>query len=184
MPSRRVLALPIAAALLGLAPARAGGDSGPDQVLTGQRAFGDWHGDAPGRQRRITPQDMPAPFASPSASNAPAVVEAPGSLVPRVPAGYSVDRFAMLDYPRLIRVAPNGDIFVAETAPGRIRVLRAADGAAHADRDELFASGLDGPFGIAFYPPGPEPRWVYVATVNAVGRFPYRPGEFRPDGPA
>jgi glucose/arabinose dehydrogenase len=28
--------------------------------------------------------------------------------------------------PRTVRVVPNGDIFVAESGPGRIRVLRAA----------------------------------------------------------
>ncbi len=181
MPPRRVVTLSLLAALLG-APASLARDDTPDQVLTGQQAYGDWHGDAPGRRRRLVPQDMPSPFASPSASNTPAVVEPPGNLVPRVPAGYSVQRFATLDYPRLVRVAPNGDIFVAETAVGKIRVLRAADGAAHPDGDALFASGLDGPFGIAFYPSGPDPRWVYVATLNSVIRYPYRPGDLKPSG--
>ncbi len=27
---------------------------------------------------------------------------------------------------------------------------------------EVFASGLNQPYGIAFYPPGPNPQWVYV----------------------
>ena len=53
-----------------------------------------------------------------------------------------------LSGPRIIRVAPNGDIFVAETRAGRVRVLRAADGAAKPGTNEIFASGLHAPFGI------------------------------------
>ncbi len=182
MPPRHVLAVSIVAALLGPSASRAHDDSGPDQVLTGQHAYGDWHDDAPSRRRWLTPQDLPRPFANASASNTPSVVEPSRNLVPKVPAGYSVDRFATLDSPRLVRVAPNGDIFVAETSPGKIRVLRAIDGATRPDRDEVFASGLDGPFGIAFYPPGADPQWVYVATVNSVIRFPYRLGDLKPSG--
>jgi glucose/arabinose dehydrogenase len=74
-------------------------------------------------------------------------------------------------------VAPNGDVFVAESNQGRIRVLRAADGAVHAEQVSVFATGVTRPFGIAFYPPGPEPHWVYVAETNAVVRFPYVSGD-------
>ncbi len=180
--SRHALVASIVATLLSSPAAWASDDGGPEPVLTGQRAYGDWHDDAPGRRRQLGPQDMPRPFASPSASNTPSVVDPPGNLVPKVPAGYSVTRFATLDYPRLVRVAPNGDIFIAETSVGTIRVLRAPDGALHPDHDEVFASGLEGPFGIAFYPLGADPRWVYVATVNTVVRFPYRSGDLKPSG--
>ena len=153
-------------------------------VLTGPAAYGDWRQDRPGRRRRLTAADMPAPYASRSASNTPSVVDPPPGAMPRVPEFYAVQRFAAgLDGPRLLRVAPNGDIFVAETTAGRIRVLRAADGAWHADRDAVFARGLDGPFGIAFYPNGANPQWVYVATNNAVVRYPYRSGDLEPAGP-
>ncbi len=179
---RRVLAGLGVCSLFGTWAPEARDQGGPEPVLTGQRAYGDWHDDAPGRQRRLTPQDMPSPFASPSASNTPSVVTPSGHLVPRVPPGFSVERFATLENPRLVRVAPNGDIFVAETASGKVRVLRASDGATRPEHDELFASGLDGPFGIAFYPPGPDPHWVYVATVNSVVRFPYRAGDLKPSG--
>lgn len=177
------LALSLVVTLLGAPTARADAGRGePEPVLTGQQAYGDWHDDAPGRRRLLTPQDMPAPFASASASNTPSVVAPAGGLLPKVPVGYTVQRFAMLDSPRLVRVAPNGDIFVAETSIGKIRVLRAADGAARPDRDELFADGLAGPFGIAFYPSGADPQWVYVATVNSVVRYPYRSGDLKPAG--
>lgn len=154
------------------------------QVLTGQAAYGDWRHDAPGTPRRLTPADMPAPYASRSASNTPSLVDPPAGALPKVPAGYSVAPFVTaLENPRMVRVAPNGDIFVAETTPGRIRILRAADGAARPDRNEVFARGLDEPFGIAFYPQGPAPKWVYVATINSVVRFAYTPGDLTAAGP-
>ena len=155
------------------------------QVLTGQAAYGDWRGDAPGVARKIAATDLPPPYSSRSAGNPPSVDAAPAGAALHVPPGFTVALFAAgLDNPRLLRVAPNGDIFVSETAAGRVRVLRAADGAARPERNEVFASGLDRPFGIAFYPPGPDPLWVYVATNNAVLRFPYRPGDLRPTGRA
>ena len=91
--------------------------------------------------------------------------------------GFKIELFAEgLSGPRIIRIAPNGDIFVAETRAGRIRVLRAADGAAKPGTNEIFASGLNRPFGIAFFPSGDNPQWVYVANTDSVVRFPYRSG--------
>jgi hypothetical protein len=152
-------------------------------TLTGPAAFGDWRADAPGVVRHITiadlPPDRPAPLGL-----------APSSVVPR-PAGaelHTLPGFTAAPFvtgltnPRVIRVAPNGDIFVAETGPGRVRVIRAADGAAQPAKNEVFAQGLDQPFGIAFYPLGPNPQWVYVANTNSVVRFPYRNGDLAARG--
>ena len=147
-------------------------------VLTGAAAFGDWRSDAPGVRRLIRVEDLPGPFATGSARNSPRVVPRPADVVPRAPEGWRVDLFAdRLEEPRQILVAPGGDVFIAETAPGRIRVLRAKDGATRAEQRWTFADGLDGPFGMAFYPPGPSPEWLYVAENNRVVRFPYRTGD-------
>ena len=106
-----------------------------DAVRVGAAAFGDYRSDAPGVRRRIGPQDLPPPFATPSSSNGPTLVDCPEGAVPRVPAGFAVDLFARdLENPRLVRVAPNGDVFVAETSAGRVRLLRAASGAPKAER--------------------------------------------------
>ena len=45
-------------------------------------------------------------------------------------------------------------------------------------------TGLDRPFGIAFYPPGDDPQWIYVANNNSVVRFPYRNGDLKARGDA
>src|SRR5262249_33462777 len=129
------------------------------ELLVGQAAFGDWRTDAPLVRRKIT--ELPAPYATRSASNFPRVIATPPSATPRVPPGFRAGLFASnLGDPRVVRVAPNGDIFVAESEPGRIRVLRAADGADSPSSNEVFASRLDQPFGIAFYPPGSDPQWI------------------------
>jgi glucose/arabinose dehydrogenase len=115
--------------------------------------------------------------------NAPYIVPQPDGASLSVPPGFTVKLFASgLHNPRVIRIAPNGDIFLAETGAGRIRVLRAADGADSPSENQVFASGLNGPFGIAFYPPGPDPQYVYVANNNAVVRFPYHNGDLQATG--
>ncbi len=152
---------------------------------TGAAAYGDWRTDAPGVRRKLTAADMPAPGVSRSVSNPPRIVARRDGALPKAPDGFAVSLFASgLDQPRVVRVAPDGDVFVAESAAGRVTVLRAADGAPAAASAATFADGLHRPFGIAFYPPGPDPRYVYVAETDRVVRFPYRSGEATAAGPA
>jgi glucose/arabinose dehydrogenase len=156
-----------------------------DVVRTGAAAFGDWRGDAPGVIRRITADALPAPFASRSSSQTPSVIARPAGAAPRVPPGFEATVFATgLDQPRTMRTAPNGDVFVADSGAGQIRVLRTADGNARPVSTSVFASGLNLPFGIALWPPGPAPRFVYVAETDRIMRYPYVPGDLRARGPA
>jgi glucose/arabinose dehydrogenase len=87
----------------------------------------------------------------------------------------------------LIRVfyslPPNGDIFITESEADSIKVLRDT-GSNTPPLVETFADrGMKDPFGIAFYPPGPEPEFLYVANSNQVVRFPYRNGDLNARGP-
>ena len=159
--------------VLAPAPARA---QGTDKLLQGRAAFTDWHIDRPGLRRLIRPMDLPAANLGASFSNGVRISRRSASERPVVPPGFEVSLLAEgLDQPRLIRAAPNGDIFVAESAAGRVRVLRPSD--TGKPRGEVYASGLPGPFGISFYPPSPNPEWVYVANTGSVVRFPYRNGD-------
>ncbi|HYA79053.1 MAG TPA: c-type cytochrome, partial [Candidatus Nitrosopolaris sp.] len=124
---------------------------------------GDWRNAAPGVKHHITVADLPPPYSTASAGNAPRVVEPPPDATLSVPPGFTVRLFASgLSGPRLLRKAPNGDIFISETRENRLRVLRAADGAETPSVNRIFASGLDRPFGIGFYPLGNDPQWIYV----------------------
>ncbi|HUZ71804.1 MAG TPA: PQQ-dependent sugar dehydrogenase [Stellaceae bacterium] len=154
----------------------------PDSPLVGAQAYGDWRTSAPGVVRMIRPSDMPAPYATRSAGNGPGLVRRPAGARLRLPPGFTVAPLATgLDGPRQMRKAPNGDIFLAESGAERIRIIRA--GAAAGAPPATFAAGLaDRPYGIAFYPPGPAPRFVYVATEGRVLRFPYRVGDTKAGG--
>ena len=94
-----------------------------------------------------------------SAGNGPQLVARPEGAWPQVPEGFKVELYAAgLDNPRIIRTAPNGDIFVAETKAGDIRVFRGITPNGKPAQMAVFASGLNRPFGIAFYPARAEAR--------------------------
>ena len=110
---------------------------------SGQNSAGDWMNDAPGKVHAVHIDLLPPPFASRSAQNGPGTVDRPANAALSVPPGFTVRQFAAgLSGPRLIRTAPNGDLFIAETRSGRIRVLRAPDGADAPTVDRMFARGL------------------------------------------
>lgn len=143
----------------------------------------DWQRQAPGAQHYLKVAALPKPFETKSAGNGPQVVPAPTNAALSVPPGFTVKLFAKgLRNPRLTRTAPNGDIFIAETSSGRIRVMRTADGADAPSENQIFAEGLNRPFGISFYPPGDKPEWIYVANLNSVVRIPYRNGDLKASG--
>ena len=104
----------------------------------------------------------------------------PDGAWPKAPAGFRVEQFATdLNNPRVVVTAPNGDLFVAESGPGRLTVLRDANGDGKPEVKQVFASGLSKPFGIAFYPVGPNPKYVYVGNTDSVVRFPYKNGDLQ-----
>ena len=176
------LLLALAASCLALAAPQAA-DQAP-APLVGAAAYGDWTTSAIGVTRVLRPEDMPAPYATSATDNPAKLTARQPEDIPRVPPGFSVSLFVSgIESPRQMRVAPNGDIFLAESGAGRIRVIHAAPGATRAEEPAIFADHLPHrPYGIGFYPLGPEPRFVYVATEGEVWRFPYRPGEPKATG--
>jgi len=111
----------------------------------GAAAFGDWRADRPGTRRLIRPQDLPAPDLAASSRNSVRIVRRTDEQKPIVPNGFEVNLYASgLAAPRLIRTAPNGDLLVAESAAGRIRVLRPSGAQAAPPSPRPFASGLTG----------------------------------------
>jgi glucose/arabinose dehydrogenase len=181
MPIRLFITALFVAAIVPPHGARAQSSAPP--VLNGKAAFGDWRADAPGTRRHISAGDLPAPFASASIRNKVEAAQDHGDGKLKVPVGFEVKLFAKgLSAPRLIRTAPNGDIFAAESVAGRIRVLRPSADGTSASQNEVFASGLERPFGIAFYPMTGKPEWVYVANTNSVVRFAYSDGDLKARG--
>ena len=146
--------------------------------------FTDFRYEKPGTIRKITVKDLPEPFETKSSNNGAELVARPENAWPVAPDGYKVEMFAGgLDNPRLLRTAPNGDIFLAESDPGRIRVFRGMTGDGKPEQAGIFASGLKRPYGIAFYPSGANPQWIYIGNTNEVVRFPYHSGDLKASGP-
>ncbi len=136
----------------------------------------DWKKDAPGRKHRIDLAKLPAPFDTPSSAKFPKLVDKPAGAELKVPAGFKVELFAKdLAGARNMRIAPNGDVFLAQTTANKITVLRPSADGSKVEKTFTFAQGLNLPFGMAFYPAA-NPKWLYVAEMNRVVRYAYTPG--------
>jgi glucose/arabinose dehydrogenase len=143
-----------------------------------------WTADKPGDLHHIKVADLAQPFASESAGNGPKLAPRPEGAMPAVPKGFKIGIYAEgLGKPRLPLRAPNGDIFLSEAAKGQITVLR-ANGGDRADTGSVsvFATGLSRPYGMALWPSGSHPKYLYVANVNSVVRFPYSAGDLKARG--
>jgi len=145
--------------------------------------FVDFRYEKPGRIRKISVNDLPKPFVTKSSNNGADVVGRPDNVWPMAPAGFKVELYASgLDNPRWLRTAPNGDIFLAESDAGQIRLFRGITAAGKPDQTSIFAGGLKRPYGIAFYPPGSDPKWIYVGNTNEIVRFAYHSGDLKVSG--
>ena len=161
-------------------------------TITGRAAFTDYsQQQLPGSRGKITVADLPKPYATQSVDNGPKLVPKPADAWPKAPAGFKVEQYATgMDEPRLIRFAPNGDLFVADSEvdrkpeTGKIRVFRGVDASGKPKEVGIYATGLSQPFGIAFYPLGPNPKWLYIGNTDTVVRFPYKNGDLKVTGPA
>lgn len=174
------------AALLALAVTLTAADE-PESahIVTGLAAFHGYQGQKPGLMRKITVADLPAPFATKGVSNGPTVVARPADAWPQAPAGFKVQLFAdQLAGPRKILKAPNGDMFVAETDGNTVEIYRGITAEGKPEQKSTFATGLHDPFGIAFYPPGNNPQWIYIGNTNSVVRLPYHNGDLKATGAA
>jgi glucose/arabinose dehydrogenase len=114
---------------------------------------------------------LPLPYATKSAANSPSKVAPPDGFLPTVPAGFKINVFATgFKRPRWLIVAPNNDIFLADTGAGEIVILRDPQNTGGAQVRENFVTGLTRPFGIAFHD-----DYVYVGTMKELVRFKYDP---------
>jgi glucose/arabinose dehydrogenase len=174
----------LAGALLAFGVAAFAQDAQQHPVLTGQAAFTDASHEAPGIRRHLTVADLPDPAPDQSVDNGPNIVPRPANAWPIAPKGFKVELYTTgLDNPRLIRFAPNGDLFLAESESGKIKVFRGVDAGGKPKETSVFAEGLHQPFGIAFYPNGDHPQWVYIGDTDAIVRFPYKSGDLTASGP-
>jgi glucose/arabinose dehydrogenase len=124
--------------------------------------------------------DLPKPFATQSAGNGPDEIKRPDGFLPSVPNGFHVNVYAEnFKTPRWMFVAPNGDLFVAESGAGKIEILRDPKRTGSARERETFVSGVQYPFGIAFHD-----DYVYIGNTNEIVRYHYDPKTSKRTGDA
>ncbi len=174
------------------------------QTTSPTGVFADWSMQKPGARHKITVADLPSPAQWQAVNKTPYVIVRPGDGWPKAPAGFKVTLYAggnaapmersqnvrhmqlsngTFTMPRLMVTAPNGDIFLADSGAGVIFVMRGVTADGQAAQIQKFASGLDHPFGIAFYP-AQHPQWVYVGCATTIQKFPYKVGDLQAAGPA
>ena len=129
---------------------------------------------------RITVDDLPAPFASDSASNNPEVVAPPADFHLHVPAGFTANLFAEgVEKARWLALTPDGDVLVSCGRTNKIHLLRDTDGDGVSDERHLFldeSNGANLPFGMDFAEV--DGQWYfYLGNTDAVLRYPYEKGQ-------
>ena len=162
-------------------------------VITGAKAFTNTASLIPGLARKITAQDLPQPTPLGTLPKVRMYVglaagfavrgSRPENAIPQAPAGFQVNLFVAsgLTTPRQMRRAPNGDIFLADTGAGAVRIFRGITADGKPQESSVYAS-LPAAFGINFYPPGPNPKWVYVTNTGTLVRYAYKNGDLKAIG--
>jgi glucose/arabinose dehydrogenase len=144
-------------------------------LLTGSAALA---ADTPGQRFSISPASLARPGATPAADNNSQPIARPAGALPKAPDGFAVSIFAgNLPHARWMALAPNGDVFLAESDAGKVVVLRPSSDNAHAAKVTTFASGFDRPHGLAFHNGA-----LYVADVKSLWRFRYSDGALAASG--
>jgi glucose/arabinose dehydrogenase len=156
-------------------------ESDVKNVITGRAAFTTYKTEKPGTYRKITPGDLPQP--GKGVANPSHLIPMPKGAWPQAPQGFKVERYAeMNDAPRELRTAPNGDLFASDSDDGKVEVFRGITKDGKPVQHEVFATGLKQNFGIAFYPLGKNPDWIYLANTDSVIRYHYHNGDLKASG--
>lgn len=125
------------------------------------------------------PGKLAAPYATQSAGRFSRVTPQPANATLTVPKGFKVNVFAEGDFvvPRWMALAPNGDVFLADSRANSVIVLRDTNKDGKADQRFVFSNTLTQPFGMAF-----QNGWLYVANTNSIVRFKYKNGQTVAEG--
>jgi len=161
------------------------------KTISGSKAFTNTASLSPGLARRITAQDLPQPqppgavrgFMMMASAGFGGGGKRPEHAIPKAPAGFKVDLYVSsgLTNPRQMRRAPNGDIFVADQGGGVVRIFRGITADGKPKESSVYAS-LSQVFGINFYPPGPNPQWIYLTNTGSLVRYAYKNGDLKATG--
>ncbi|HYR86488.1 MAG TPA: sorbosone dehydrogenase family protein [Terriglobia bacterium] len=121
---------------------------------------------------------LPEPFATPSVRNNVQLVAKPDGTQLKGPDGFEVTLYAdNIRQPRTMLLAPNGDVFVAQSGAGQVMILRDADNDGTPETRSTYAQGLSGVFGMAFHD-----AYLYLGRTDSIVRYKYASGDTEAKG--
>lgn len=126
----------------------------------------------------VSQVNLPAPDTTHDAEKNSETVGWKDGRTPKAPAGFTVTKFAEdLKHPRNIYVAPNNDIFIAESddkekSANRISLLRDTNQDGKPETKQVFLEDLKQPYGITIIG-----NYFYVGNTDGIMRFPYQAGQ-------
>lgn len=125
---------------------------------------------------------LPAPYSTESVTKRNGMRDWPEGQGPKAPAGFTVTKFATdLKNPRNTYIAPNGDIFVAESGThnsgNQVRLLRDTDKDGTYETKIVFAEDLNKPYGLLILKNN-----FYIAHTDGLYRYPYKEGDTKLQG--
>ena len=128
-------------------------------------------------QTAIGPLELVAPFSTESVTKESKIIGWPENVKPKAPEGFYVTKFAdSLKHPRWTYIAPNNDIFVAESntknSANQITLLRDKDQDGVVDGRYVFKEGLNQNFGMLVIG-----DYFYIANTGGLFRYPYKAGQ-------
>ncbi|HVF30653.1 MAG TPA: sorbosone dehydrogenase family protein [Pyrinomonadaceae bacterium] len=122
---------------------------------------------------RVDPVTLPQPNPT-RVFRASKTVPQPADAKLHLPKGFKVNVYAEGNFrePRWMVLAPNGDVFLADSRANTIFVLRDKNKDGVAEERFTFSDKLAQPFGMAFHK-----DWFYVANTSSIVRFTYKSGQ-------
>ena len=128
---------------------------------------------------RVDPSTLAKPFETKSARRSSKVIPQPANAKISLPKGFKINVFAEGGFrePRWMALAPNGDVFLADSHGNSIIVLRDKNKDGVAEERFVFSDKLSQPFGMAFHK-----DWFYVANTDSIVRFSYKSGQTVAEG--
>lgn len=127
------------------------------------------------------PQQLPAPYATPSVYNFPKIVPQPNNVELHVPPGFQMEFYADgFQVPRFMLLAPGGQVLVTDQVPIEGGSHRWPDGTVTnggsvfaltgSNQKKLLITNLDRPYGLAL-----SKNYLYIAEVESIKRYRFDP---------
>jgi len=129
---------------------------------------------------RGKPSQLPAPYHTPSASNAPKVIPRPDGAQLSLPKGFTAELYADgFEKPRFMALGPSGEVLISDSADkGTVYILQDRDKDGKAESKEKLLEGLYRPYGLAFWK-----DFLYVAETTSLKRYKYNSSATKVEGP-